>query len=297
MILKKNQIMTMLALLSTTVLLGACSAASKNSSDATTEATQTKKTDQEIATEDAQTLLNALLTSDDKGFSRLYGQSYDTWTEKEVFPEQAEEAVSDNGWSPEEDYTFEYAEDSDALTPTQVITNFLKSRRDNLKDIDEFEIKEVTVDGDLATITVESRHINNIAAANAVSNLYLILFNGNLDIFAAMNQANTLDAEFKKVQTLVSYFLYQANFDNLLVTYSDVPARLNETPLTVNQYEVNFDLEKNDDGHWVISTEHYRSLVGDLMNDSEKASEFVYPDGTEYQESETDESTTSNSSL
>lgn len=209
--MKKNKLMTMLALLSTTVLLGACSSASNSSSDATTESSQTQKTDQEIATEDAQTLLNALLTSDDNGFSRLYGQSYDTWTEKEVFPVQTEEAVSDNGWSPEEDYTFEYAVDSDALTPTQVVTNFLKSRRDNLKDIGEFEIKEVTVDGDLATITVNSRHINNIAAANAVSNLYLILFDGNLDIFAGMNQANTLDAEFKKVQTLVSYFLYQAN--------------------------------------------------------------------------------------
>ena len=295
--MKKNKLMTMLALLSTTVLLGACSSASNSSSDATTESSQTQKTDQEIATEDAQTLLNALLTSDDNGFSRLYGQSYDTWTEKEVFPVQTEEAVSDNGWSPEEDYTFEYAVDSDALTPTQVVTNFLKSRRDNLKDIGEFEIKEVTVDGDQATITVESRHINNIAAANAVSNLYLILFDGNLDIFAGMNQANTLDAEFKKVQTLVSYFLYQANFDNLLVSYSDVPARLNETPLTVNQYEVTFDLEKNDDDHWVISTENYRSLVSDFMNDGEKASEFVYPDGTEYQESGTQESTTSNSSL
>ena len=295
--MKKNKLMTMLALLSTTVLLGACSTASNSSSDATTESSQTQKTEQEIATEDAQTLLNALLTSDDNGFSRLYGQSYDTWTEKEVFPVQTEEAVSDNGWSPEEDYTFEYAVDSDALTPTQVVTNFLKSRRDNLKDIGEFEIKEVTVDGDLATITVNSRHINNIPAANADSNLYLILCDGKLDIFAGMNQANTLDAEFKKVQTLVSYFVYQANFDNLLVSYSDVPARLHETPLTVNQYELTFDLEKNDDDHWVISTENYRSLVSDFMNDGEKASEFVYPDGTEYQESGTQESTTSNSSL
>ena len=67
--------------------------------------------------------------------------------------------------------------------------------------------------------------------------------------------------------------------------------------LTVNQYEVTFDIEKNDDGHWVISTENYRSLVSDFMNDGEKASEFVYPDGTEYQESGTQESTTSNSSL
>lgn len=71
--MKKKKIMTMLALLSTTVLLGACSSASKNSSNATEKASQTQKTDQEIATEDAQTLLNALLTSDDKGFSRLYG--------------------------------------------------------------------------------------------------------------------------------------------------------------------------------------------------------------------------------
>lgn len=293
--MKKNKLWTFLALLSTSILLGACSSASGSNSDSQPSSSETKKSEQEIAKEDAQTLLNAILTKDDKGFARIYGVKYDKWTEEEIFPNLIDEIIKDNGLSPEADYTFQYAKDFDKMTPTQVISNFLKSRRDNLKDVGEFKIKEVNVDGDKATVTVESRNINNTASANAISNLYLIIFGGSLDALAGMNQANKLDTEFKKVQTLVSYFLYQANFDNLLVSYSDVPLRLNETPLTEGTYEVTFDLEKNEDDHWVISSDAYRTLVGDYTNDSESASDYVYPDGTSDKDTNTEESSSSDS--
>ncbi|MFN8648922.1 hypothetical protein [Streptococcus sp.] len=86
------------------------------------------------------------------------------------------------------------------------------------------------MDGDLATITVNSRHIVILQQQMLSTTLLRFSLTEAVDIFAGMNQANTLDAEFKKVQTLVSYFLYRTGFGNLLVSYSDVPARLNETP-------------------------------------------------------------------
>lgn len=230
-----------------------------------------------MAKKDAETLLNAMLTKNQSGFARLYGDSYDTWTENQVYPDQIKERVEKEGWTPEDKYTAQYINDGDEMTPSQVIERFLKTRRDDYKDLGSYDIKDLMVDGDKATITISSRHINGMAMGNAISNLYLIIFDNNLDVFAALNTADAADAEFKKAHSLTSFFLYYANFSNLLVGFDDVPLRLNETALTEGTYETTFDLEKNAEGHWVISVEDYKNLLSDMWNQSETADQIVYP--------------------
>lgn len=272
----KKIIWTSLALLSTAICLAACG--QKTDTTSTTESSQTAQlSDQETVKKDAEILLNAMLTKNQSGFARLYGDSYDTWTEEEVYPDQIQERVEKEGWTPEENYTAQYIDNGDALTPSQVIERFLKTRRDDYKDLGKYEIQDITVDGDQATVTFSSRHINGIAMGNAISNLYLIIFDNNLDVFAALNTADAADAEFKKAHSLTSFFLYYANFSNLLVGFDDVPLRLNETALTEGTYETTFDLEKNAEGHWVISVEDYKNLLSDMWNQSETADQVVYP--------------------
>lgn len=289
----KKTVVSFFALLATTILLASCGNGNKDVAkiEGSNEAVQTEE---DTIRKDVETLLDSVLTSNDKGFSRLYGESYDRWTEKNVFPEQIEGAIQDNGWTPESKYTYQYAKDFDKLTPSDVVERFLKTRRDNLKDIKEYDIKDMDVADDKATVTFMSRQINNTASANAVNNIYLALADGNLDVFGALNQANAADSEFKKLHTLVSYFLYYANFSNLLVSYSDVPNRLNETPLTEGTYEISFDLEKDSEGNWVISNKNYKNLVSDLLNYDEKANQFVYPDGTPAKDGSTGSSASTN---
>ncbi|MGT2950371.1 hypothetical protein BU202_04625 [Streptococcus cuniculi] len=291
--MNKKIVIGFFALLATTVLLASCGNGTKDvvKTEGSSEAAQTEE---DIIRKDVETLLDSVLTSSDKGFSRLYGESYDRWTEKNIFPEQIEGAIKDNDWTPESKYTYQYAKDFDKLTPSDVLERFLKTRRDNLKDIKEYDIKDIDVADDKATVTFMSRQINNTASANAVNNIYLALADGNLDVFGALNQANAADSEFKKLHTLVSYFLYYANFSNLLVSYSDIPSRLNETPLTEGTYEITFDLEKDSEGHWVISEQNYKNLISDLLNYDEPASQFVYPDGTHAKAGSTETSSSTN---
>ncbi|MGT2964711.1 hypothetical protein [Streptococcus acidominimus] len=281
--MEKKKIIRFLVLLSAGVLLASCGNSSKEMGK-TKDSSEVVQTEEDRVQKDAETLLNSVLTASDQGFSRLYGESYDKWTKNTIFPEQIEGAVKDNNWTPETKYTYQYAKDFDKLTPSEVVERFLETRRDNLKDIKEYDITDIAVSNDKATVTFKARQINNTASANAVSNIYLALAEGDLDVFGALNQANAADSEFKKLHTLVSYFLYYANFSNLLVTYSDIPSRLNETPLTEGIYEITFDLEKAQDDHWIISDKNYKNLVSDLLNYDETATQIVYPDGTKAKE-------------
>lgn len=276
----------LIGLLSASFLLTACSPTEKTgkqeaaSTSQTSSSSEAKVSDQEQATMDAETLLGAILTKDDRGFSRLYGQSYDDWTEEKIFPSQIQKFITENEWLPEDKYTFDYIKDGDKLTPTDLLQKFLATRRDNFKDIGTYELKNLVVNEHVATVTVASRHMNGVASGNAVNNIYLALFDGNLDIFGAFNQADAADKEFKKVRLLISFFLFYANYSNLLVEAPELPARLNETPLTEGVYEVTFDLTKDKDNHWLIAEEDYKNLMSDLYNQTETADQVVYPDGT-----------------
>ncbi|MTB64392.1 hypothetical protein GGG87_05205 [Streptococcus sp. zg-86] len=277
--MRKKQIMAFLILLSTFLLLAACGIASKRLSQ-TRGSSVESQANEEAVRRDATILLNSVLTANDKGFSSLYGKSYEQWTKQIVFPSQIEAAIQDNGWTPESKYTYQYAKEFEKQQPSEILEHYYETRRDNLKDIQEYRITDVEVSDDKATVTFLSRQINHTATASAINTIYLAVADGTIDVFAALNKANEADSKFKKLHTLVSDFLYYANFSDRLVDHKGISSRLNETPLTEGQYEVSFDLEKNSEDNWVISDKNYRNLVSDLLNYDEKASQARYPDGT-----------------
>ncbi|MGT2716726.1 hypothetical protein [Streptococcus respiraculi] len=249
---------------------------------------------EEAVRKDADTLLRSVVTKSDVGFSQLYGTSYDQWTKETIFPDQIAAAIKDNGWTPESKYTYQYAKGFEKLKVAEIIGRFLETRRDNIKDIKEYKVTDVEVSDDKATVTFVSRQINNTATAAALNTLYLAVADSTIDVFAALNKANEADSEFKKLHTLVSDFLYYANFSDLLNGDKKIPNRLNETPLTEGTYEITFDLEKDSEGHWVISEQNYKNLISDLLNYDEKASQIVYPDGTHAKNGSTGTSSSTN---
>ncbi|MFQ7858896.1 MAG: hypothetical protein ACLRG1_08040 [Streptococcus salivarius] len=54
----------------------------------------------------------------------------------------------------EEKYTFKYIEGYDAKTPTQVLSKFLKVRRNMIGKIQDYKLKDVKVKGNDATVTL-----------------------------------------------------------------------------------------------------------------------------------------------
>ncbi len=66
---------------------------------------------------------------------QLYGENYETWTETECLWKQVADTIEEKGYTPEEKYTFKYIEGYDAKTPTQVISKFLKVRRNMIGKI------------------------------------------------------------------------------------------------------------------------------------------------------------------
>ena len=95
--MKKIKLLTILAL--STVVLGACSALSNQSSEASSDdkekTEQVEKKDEaaevkEKVTKDAEILLDSVLTSDSARFKKIYGETYEKWTEA-IFAVQTSE--------------------------------------------------------------------------------------------------------------------------------------------------------------------------------------------------------------
>lgn len=270
--MRQKQVVAFLALLFSVLCFSSCGIR-KRETVKIIGSSQEAQAAEETVRKDADTLLRSILTKDDQGFSSLYGESYNFWTQEVIFPSQIEAAIKDNGWTPESKYIYQYAEGFEKLKPSELLRRFLETRRDNLKDIKEYELTAVEVVDDKATVTFQSRQINNTATANAINTIYLVLADDTIDVFAALNKANEADSEFKKLHTLASDFIYYANFSDLLKADVEIPNRLNETPLTEKSYEVSFDLERDSQGHWLISDKNYKNLVSDLLNYNEKKSQ------------------------
>jgi len=99
--MKKIKLLSILAL--STVVLGACSVFSNQSSEASSDnkenTEQVEKKDEaaevkEKVTKDAEILLDSVLTSDSARFKKIYGDTYEKWTEA-VFAVQTSEKIKE----------------------------------------------------------------------------------------------------------------------------------------------------------------------------------------------------------
>ena len=64
----------------------------------------------ERAKADATVLIDTMLGKSSNGFSKLYGENYETWTETNVFEKQVADTIEEKGYTPEDKYTFKYIE-------------------------------------------------------------------------------------------------------------------------------------------------------------------------------------------
>ena len=258
-------------ILATCLVLVACT------SNKSAEKKKTEPTSTERAKADATILIDTMLGKSSNGFSKLYGENYETWTETNVFEKQVADTIEKEGYTPEEDYTFKYIEGYDAKTPTQVLSKFLKVRRNMIGKIQDYKLKDVKVSGNEATVTFTSRSINSYDAARTVRELLTKLFGNNIDKLENWNNVGKGDKEKERAKALVSYFLFGENFSGGFEQFSGMPKDIAYTPLTgADNLEKKFKLTKDNDGNWIISTDDYVELISSLMDADESADNAVY---------------------
>lgn len=80
-------------------------------------------------------------------------------------------------------------------TPTQVLSKFLKVRRNMIGKIQDYKLKDVKVKGNDATVTFTSRSVSAYGAAAAVRTLLMSLYDNDIDKLKQWNQADNNDVE------------------------------------------------------------------------------------------------------
>ena len=259
------------------LVLAACLILVACASNKPAEKKKTTPTPTERAKADATILIDTMLGKSSNGFSKLYGENYETWTETNVFEKQVADMIEKEGYTPEADYTFRYIEGYDAKTPTQVLSKFVTTRRNMIAKIQDYKLKDVKVSGNEATVTFTSRSINSYDAARTVRELLTKLFGNNIDKLEDWNNVGKGDKEKKRAQALVSYFLFGENFSGGFEQFSGMSKDMAYTPLTgADNLEKTFKLTKDNDGNWIISTDDYVELISSLMDADESADNAVY---------------------
>lgn len=69
-----------------------------------------------------------MLTSDSARFKKIYGETYEKWTDA-VIAVQTSEKIKDDGLSPASTYSVKWHDDFPIETPEETISGFLKMRR------------------------------------------------------------------------------------------------------------------------------------------------------------------------
>ena len=268
--MNKIKLLGVLALSS--VVLGACSLLPNHSkgSSATTEQVETTseaEATKEKVTKDATILLDSILTQDDTKFKKIYGESYEKWSDA-VIAVQTSEKIKEDGLSPAATYSVQWIKDFQVETPEETVSGFLKTRRGLLKKIENYEIKDVTLDdsGNSATVTFNSRKLHSLGLASAVRTVLTELI-GGIDNLGKYNTAGNTNADIKKYQTILSYWIFRHLYRNDFNIYSNVDSNLVKTPYTSNDYDTEIKLTKDKDGNWLISQEDYKT---DSLEDEDK---------------------------
>ena len=275
--MKKIKLLSILAL--STLALGACSLTSKKSESASATTEQTteepkKESAEEKVTKDAEVLLDSVLTSDSARFKKVYGETYEKWTDA-VIAVQTSEKIKDDGLTPASTYSVQWHQDFPVETPEETISGFLKQRRKMFQEIGSYTIKDVKVDesGESATVTFNSKKLHSKGLASSTRDVLTTLI-GGIDNLGKYNKAGA-DADVKRYQTLISYWIFEHLFRKDFSTYNDVDPNLAQTPFTTGDFDTEVKLSKDKDGNWVISQEDYRTLATELIDNTEGYDKIV----------------------
>ena len=162
-----NKIKLLSVLTLSTVVLGACSLLPKsteNKTESTEQVTTTSKEDtvKEKVTKDATVLLDSVLTTDNAKFKKVYGETYEKWTDA-IIAVQTSEKIKEDGLTPASDYSVQWVKEFQIETPEETISNFLKVRRNLFQKIVNYNIKDVVIDdsGNTATVTFTSKKLHS----------------------------------------------------------------------------------------------------------------------------------------
>lgn len=271
--------------------LGACSLTSKKSETASETTEQAKKDTsvEDKVTKDAEVLLDALLTTETARFKKVYGETYEKWTDA-VIAVQTSEKIKEDGLTPASTYTVQWHPDFPEETPEETISGFLKMKRKLFQDIGSYTIKDVKVDesGNTATVTFTSKKLHSKGLTSSIREVLTILI-GGIDNLGKYNKAGA-NADIKRYQTLVTYWIYEHLFRKDFAIYSDVDPEAALTPLTTGEFDTEIKLTKDKDGNWVISQDDYRTLTTEMMDTTEGYDKIDRKNSTKAKNKSTDKS-------
>ena len=287
--MKKIKLLSILAL--SALALGACSLTSKKSETASETTEQAKKDTsvEDKVTKDAEVLLDALLTTETARFKKVYGETYEKWTDA-VIAVQTSEKIKEDGLTPASTYTVQWHPDFPEETPEETISGFLKMKRKLFQDIGSYTIKDVKVDesGNTATVTFTSKKLHSKGLTSSIREVLTILI-GGVDNLGKYNKAGA-NADIKRYQTLVTYWIYEHLFRKDFAIYSDVDPEAALTPLTTGEFDTEIKLTKDKDGNWVISQDDYRTLTTEMMDTTEGYDKIDRKNSTKAKNKSTDKS-------
>lgn len=230
-----------------------------------------------------------MLTSDSARFKKIYGETYEKWTEA-IFAVQTSEKIKEEGLSPASTYSVQWHKDFPVETPEETISGFLKMRRRLYQDIGSYSVKDVKVDesGNTATVTFNSKKLHSKGLASSTREVLTTLI-GGIDNLGKYNQSGS-DVDIKRYQTLISYWIFEHLFKKDFTIYSDVDPNLAHTPFTTGDFDTEIKLTKNKDGNWVISQEDYRTLATELIDNTEGYDKIVRNNSPKSKDKTTDKS-------
>ena len=293
-ILNMNKLKLLSVLTLSTVVLGACSLLPNNSSNSTSgteqvETSSKEDTAKEKVTKDATVLLDSILTQDDTKFKKVYGETYEKWSDA-IIAVQTSEKIKEDGLTPAAAYSVQWVKEFQVETPEETVSGYFKIRRGLIKKIDNYEIKDVKLDesGNSATVTFTSKKLHSLGLASAVRTVLTELI-GGIDNLGKYNTAGS-NVDIKKYQTILSYWIFRHLYHNDFNIYSNVDAKLASTPYTTNEYDTEVNLTKDKEGNWQISQDDYKTLLSELLDRSEGYSSISYDKPTKKSDSLKDES-------
>ena len=215
------------------LILAACLVLVACASNKPAEKKKATPTPTERAKADATVLIDTMLGKSSNGFSKLYGENYETWTETKVFEKQVADTIEEKGYTPEEKgelYNKYWPADvhiigKDILRfhtiywpimlmalgeplPKQVFGHpWMLVGDEKMSKFQDYKLKDVKVKGNEATVTFTSRSVSAYGAAAAVRTLLMSLYDNDIDKLKQWNQADNNDVEKGKAKDLTTKFL------------------------------------------------------------------------------------------